>query len=90
MTDKLSFPKTEIIRWVFTFCIGVAGAYLTINTQISNINSKLEILELRVEQTNKELTKTSTGISNIPDTEQIANYTDFLNERKAIKEQNRF
>ena len=50
MTDKLSFPKTEIIRWVFTFCIGVAGAYLTINTQISNINSKLEILELRVKQ----------------------------------------
>lgn len=51
MTDKLSFPKTEIIRWVFTFCIGVAGAYLTINTQISNINTKMQILEMRIKQT---------------------------------------
>lgn len=51
MSEKLSFPKTEIIRWVFTFCIGVAGAYLTINTQISGINSKLQILELRIRHT---------------------------------------
>lgn len=34
-----------------------------------------------------ELTKTSTGISNIPNAEHIADYTAFLNERKAIKEQ---
>ena len=51
MSDKLSFPKNEIIRWVFTFCIGVAGAYLTINTQISNINTKMQILEMRIKQT---------------------------------------
>ena len=51
MSEKLSFPKTEIIRWVFTFCIGVAGAYLTINTQISNINTKMQILEMRIKQT---------------------------------------
>ncbi len=51
MSEKVSFPKTEIIRWVFTFCIGVAGAYLTINTQISNINTKMQILEMRIKQT---------------------------------------
>ena len=34
-----------------------------------------------------ELTKTSTGISNIPNAKYIADYTSFLNKRKAIKEQ---
>ena len=73
MTDKLSFPKTEIIRWVFTFCIGVAGAYLTINTQISNINSKLEILELRVKHT-----------ENVQD-ETAENYKEIMNSLNEIK-----
>ena len=33
------------------------------------------------------LTASATGLNNIPNAKYIANYTSFLNERKAIKEQ---
>ena len=65
--------KQIFIQWGMPVIMGICGAYLTINTQISNINSKLKILELRVEQT-----------ESLQD-ENAKNYKEIMNSLNEIK-----
>ena len=55
MGDKqLSIPKAMVLQWLAMAVIGVGSSYLTIFTQQNNMMTRVKILELRQEKSEKD------------------------------------
>ena len=49
--------KENIIGWVLTVIISVAGAWYTIDARVYSVEKKIELLQLQIDNCNKVLDK---------------------------------
>jgi hypothetical protein len=49
--------KENIIGWVLTVIISIAGAWYTIDARVYNVEKKIELLQMQIDNCNKVLDK---------------------------------
>ena len=53
----MDMRKENIIGWVLTIVISVAGAWYTIDARVYSVEKKIELLQMQIDSCNKVLDK---------------------------------
>ena len=53
----MDMRKENIIGWVLTVIISIAGAWYTIDARVYSVEKKIELLQLQIDNCNKVLDK---------------------------------
>lgn len=59
--------KENIIGWVLTVIISIAGAWYTIDARVYSVEKKIELLQLQIDNCNKVLDKQQEGMEVVKD-----------------------
>ena len=63
MTERVS--KQNVVGWVITIAMSILGAYYTINSRVYELEKKIEIVQLQIDNNKEVLLQNQTDVKDI-------------------------